>query len=85
MRRAFGLLTCLTIVMACSPRPEPAVFVGRDTCSACHPTELAAWEGSHHDLAMQPARSDTVLGDFDDTRFTHFGVTSRFFRRPTAG
>ena len=29
---------------------------------------------------MQPARDDTVLGDFDDARFTHAGVTSRFFR-----
>ncbi len=30
---------------------------------------------------MQPARDDTVLGDFADASFTHFGVTSRFFRR----
>ena len=30
---------------------------------------------------MQEATADTVLGDFDDATFTHFGVTSRFFRR----
>jgi len=30
---------------------------------------------------MQPADEETVLGDFDDALFTHFGNTSRFFRR----
>jgi hypothetical protein len=39
------------------------------------------WAGSHHDLAMQEATEETVLGDFDDATLTHFGVTSTFFRR----
>ena len=30
---------------------------------------------------MQEATPETVLGDFNDTAFTHFGVTSRFFQR----
>jgi tetratricopeptide (TPR) repeat protein len=30
---------------------------------------------------MEPANETTVLGDFDDARFTHQGVTTRFFRR----
>jgi predicted CXXCH cytochrome family protein len=30
---------------------------------------------------MAEATEQTVLGDFGDKRFTHFGVTSRFFRR----
>ena len=34
------------------------------------------WRGSHHQLAMQPANAATVLGDFDDARFTHDGVVS---------
>lgn len=29
---------------------------------------------------MQPATDETVLGDFNDTTFTAYGVTSRFFR-----
>ena len=42
---------------------------------------MAAWRGSQHDLAMQEATAETVLGDFDDASFTHGGVTSRFFKR----
>ena len=42
---------------------------------------MAAWRGSHHDLAMQEASAETVLGDFDDASFTQGAVTSRFFRQ----
>jgi hypothetical protein len=60
--------------------PEPQ-FVGRAACAACHAREDSLWKGSHHDLAMQPATAATVLGDFNGTSFTHFGVTSTFTKR----
>jgi predicted CXXCH cytochrome family protein len=56
-------------------------FSGSATCATCHRKEHALWQGSHHDLAMQLANADTVLGDFADATFEHQGVTSRFFRR----
>ncbi len=56
-------------------------YVADADCSGCHRPQFDAWTGSHHDLAMQEATPDTVLGDFDDAAFTHHGVTSRFFRR----
>ena len=56
-------------------------YIGSARCGACHATELTAWQGSHHDLAMQPANADTVLGDFKDAVFEHRGVRTRFFRR----
>ncbi len=59
----------------------PATYVGRQTCTTCHKREHELWSASHHDLAMQVANQDTVLGDFHNTTFTHFGVTSTFFRR----
>ena len=68
-----------------SPRQERGAsdsgvpYVDNSTCSECHLSEFEAWTGSHHDLAMQKANAETVLGDFDDATFTHFGVTSRFF------
>ncbi len=37
--------------------------------------------GSHHELAMQLAAADTVLGGFDDTSFDYFGTTTQFFTR----
>ena len=56
-------------------------YVADADCATCHQPELEAWTGSHHDLAMQVATPETVLGDFGDAAFTHHGVTSRFFRR----
>ena len=47
----------------------------------CHQKEADAWKGSHHDLAMQVVSEETVLGDFNGTSLTHFGVTTRFSRR----
>ena len=57
------------------------MYVDDATCADCHAPEHEAWSGSHHDLAMQEATAENVLGDFDGATFTHFGVTSRFFTR----
>jgi len=61
--------------------PAEPSYVGMAVCAECHATETAAWTGSHHALAMARADDTTVLGDFDDTAFTHGGVESRFSRR----
>ena len=58
-----------------------ASFVGSVHCRDCHQPEFESWEGSHHDLAMDVANENTVLGNFDNTGFTSHGVTSRFFRK----
>jgi predicted CXXCH cytochrome family protein len=57
------------------------IYVGGQACVACHPREAKLWQGSDHDLAMQPANHTTVLGDFDHATFTKDGVTSTFFTR----
>ena len=58
-----------------------AEFVGTSACAGCHAEAYQAWRGSHHDLAMQRADAESVLGDFADARFVYAGVTSTFFRR----
>jgi len=64
-----------------SPAPVPLSYVGVESCSSCHETQYNAWRGSHHDLAMQHATPDTVLGDFSTVEFQNFGVISTFSRR----
>ncbi len=56
-------------------------YIGAAACAECHQQEHDDWVGSHHEQAMKPANADTVLGDFDDATFTHFGTTSRFFTK----
>jgi len=58
-----------------------ATFVGSETCAGCHRAEAELWRASQHRLAMQQASDNTVLGDFNDASFDHYGVHSRFFRR----
>ncbi|MBK5969395.1 MULTISPECIES: tetratricopeptide repeat protein [Thiorhodovibrio] len=55
-------------------------YIGSARCGTCHATELTAWQGSHHDLAMAEATPENILGDFDDAKFTAHGVTTRFYR-----
>ena len=64
-----------------SVEPTDDGYVGGAACASCHAGEHAAWQGSHHDLAMQEATDETVLGDFDDATFEYHGVTSSFTRR----
>ena len=61
--------------------PDPPDFVGKEACQECHAEEDVLWLGSHHDLAMYEAKSETVLGDFNNTNFTFAGITSTFSKR----
>lgn len=63
------------------PEDAQASYVGRNTCAECHEQELKQWQGSHHDLAMDVATEETVLGDFNDAQLEHHGVTSTMFRK----
>ena len=81
------ILLLLINTTACEQADEqdtlvPAVrsnhFVDNRQCLECHQDQAELWTGSHHDLAMQLASVDTVLGDFNDSEFTHQGVSSRF-------
>ena len=53
------------------PEGLTADYVGRDVCIECHQEEYDLWAGSDHDLAMDHAAAETVLGDFDDQEFHH--------------
>ncbi len=88
MKLGLGIVSIVIIAMlvigadwwVARPMDEPRQFVGRKTCAECHRQEAEAWAGSDHDLAMDLATPETVLGDFNDREFTHFGVTSRMHR-----
>jgi len=85
---ALILLTCF--LGACSEPPsEPASaapasnidaeFTGSESCADCHTNAYQDWQQSHHELAMQPMSAATVLGDFNNSRFEHQGITTTFF------
>lgn len=61
-----------------STSPAEATFVGSPVCAECHAAEYDAWQGSHHQLAMQPATGETVRGDFSNTEVRSFGAVARF-------
>lgn len=56
-------------------------YVGRESCKACHELQYELFVGSDHDMAMDIATEQTVLGDFNNHVFEHLGVTSNFYKR----
>ncbi len=80
------------LVAACSgssdpePKETPSAHaqqpehVGSSLCSQCHQAEAAAWQGSHHDRAMEPATDETVVGNFDESVFFYNDIKTTFFR-----
>jgi len=58
-----------------------ASYVGAAACKGCHEAEYKAWQGSHHEQAMQAAGGATVLGNFSNVRFWRYGIETTFFRR----
>lgn len=73
------LLSNVTAVLAADLK-DPAGYIGRDSCVQCHAEQVALWQGSHHDLAMQHADKNTVLGDFSGVTFNYAGITSKFYK-----
>ena len=62
------------------PLTASANYVGRDACIDCHKEQSQKFVGSHHDLAMDLATEESVLGDFDDVTFEHDGLKNRLYR-----
>jgi predicted CXXCH cytochrome family protein len=60
--------------------PAPT-YVGGTACSECHAEQDRLWRGSDHELAMQEANKNSVLGNFDNVTFRYAGITSTFFKR----
>jgi predicted CXXCH cytochrome family protein len=58
-----------------------AAFVGSESCAGCHQAEATLWRTSQHKQAMDHATEQSVLGDFNEASFQHYGVRSRFFRK----
>lgn len=93
MSRRFAILTTLFLSIPCGvagyfaadyyraiPDTYDATFVGRESCVQCHQQQVEHFTGSDHDLAMDLATDDTVLGDFNDQMIDHYGITSKMFR-----
>ena len=90
-QRALGLtrfflggLGALLFLFTHAALAEDPTFVGNAACAGCHESQMADWTGSHHDLAMQEANAETVLGNFDNAKFVYEGVTTSFFKKDGA-
>ena len=67
------------------PRATGACELRGHTEVRCMPRgATSGWLGSHHDLAMQKATPETVLGNFNDVKVKHFKETARFVREGDA-
>lgn len=63
------------------PEQPVAQFVGSASCAGCHTEQHQVWRQSQHAHAMAHASAETVLADFNDTRFEYAGIVSRFQQR----
>jgi len=56
-------------------------YVGSKQCIDCHQEQYQAWQGSHHDMAMRHANSETVQGDFNNVSFESNAKVNRFYQK----
>jgi predicted CXXCH cytochrome family protein len=59
----------------------PAKMVDERQCQGCHSKQVGDWQGSHHQLAMQEANAETMLGNFDNVTFKAGNESTRFSRK----
>ncbi len=73
------LLATLVFLLPLSLQAQ-AEYIGVENCQTCHVQETEDWKGSHHQLAMELADENSVLGDFNKAVFEKGGVKTTFFR-----
>ncbi|QDY71570.1 multiheme c-type cytochrome [Qingshengfaniella alkalisoli] len=56
----------------------PSRYIGSEQCADCHVSESEAWEKSHHALAWTKPTADSIVADFDGTRFEGNGMRVQF-------
>ncbi|MBN2484943.1 MAG: tetratricopeptide repeat protein [Bacteroidales bacterium] len=67
--------------MANAEKVEAVYFTGRESCGECHKKEFDLWAGSHHDMAMDSATENSVLGNFNNFEFVCRGHTHRLYKK----
>lgn len=67
---------------AAAPETQAAaVHVGSAACAPCHAVQTKAWQGSQHQLAMQPAMAGAVLAPFKGEHVRFGAVEATFSQR----
>lgn len=56
-------------------------WVAEDSCQTCHQPQHQSWQGSHHQLAMQEASEQSVLGNFNAQTFSGSQGHTHFLRK----
>ncbi|MCV6624904.1 MAG: tetratricopeptide repeat protein [Cellvibrionaceae bacterium] len=74
-------LTLMALQAQAQPQQTASPWRGSESCKDCHQQAYKDWQGSHHDWAMRPADRASVLGNFDNASFEHFGQRSRFYKQ----
>ena len=72
----FSLMAYALSVSAASPARPAENFIGAEVCKGCHLKEYQQWQNSDHDWAMREASEQSVLGNFNNQVFEHFGSKS---------
>lgn len=84
-RMLSGICIIFIFLIAACVRPTQTCnlssYRNRSKCISCHEEVFEAYVNSHHDLAMEIATEQSVLGDFDNKVEIHFGDTALFYRQ----
>ncbi|PSL12874.1 cytochrome c554/c'-like protein [Marinobacterium halophilum] len=59
---------------------QPVVANEAERCLQCHEQETREWQASQHAHSMQPASTNTLLGNFDHGHFVSEGLEAEFYR-----
>ena len=75
------LFVNLFVVFIYSQLSYGATFVGIQQCQQCHQDQYQAWRGSHHDMSMRHADSQSVLADFNNAQLQDTQGINRFYKK----
>ncbi len=82
-KQVYQLLLIINLIAASllSHSIVAAEYIGSQQCKNCHQTEFSAWKGSDHEMSMNHATDEYVLGNFDNAALVSNGKENRFFKK----
>ncbi|MBN4055137.1 deca-heme c-type cytochrome, partial [bacterium AH-315-K03] len=70
-----------SVVFLLNEKTIAADYVGSKACESCHQSQSDKWQGSHHEMSMRHATTQSVKGNFNNQSFSSSNKQGQFYKK----
>lgn len=81
MKLITAIIFSLFLLIFVQVKATASEYVGSKVCQNCHENQFNGWKGSDHEMSMNHATDEFVLGNFENAALVFKGKENLFFRK----